>query len=98
MPENVTKATLTENNEKCGLELRFPFRPDPSIIQSLKLSGWRWSRFQGCWWIRRNPNARVLAKRIVAAHNEERTSLDAVNPASGSWQGTRGSEGDFRLL
>jgi hypothetical protein len=95
MPDHITKATLTENNAKCGLELRFPFRPAPDVLRQLKESGWKWSSFNQCWWIRRNPNALFLAKRVVAAHAEELTP-DAEMPASGSWQGTRASEGDFQ--
>ena len=58
-------ATLTENTEKGGLELRFPAKPDVGTLEALKARGWRWSRFAGCWWVKASDEARAFAKALT---------------------------------
>jgi hypothetical protein len=58
-------ATLTENAEKGGLEIRFPAKPDVGTLAALKARGWRWSRFGGCWWVRASDDARAFAAALV---------------------------------
>jgi hypothetical protein len=50
---NVEEVTLRENPEFNGLEVIFPCKPEPSIIEELKNLGFRWSFKQGFWY-RRN--------------------------------------------
>jgi len=59
---------LTENHERDGLELRFPDKPADAIRDALKAAGWRWSRFSGCWYIRRTPAARVFAEQVTGGN------------------------------
>ena len=58
-------ATVTENEEKNGVELRFPSKPGESIRADLKAHGWRWSRFGKCWYKRRTPEALAYAHEIA---------------------------------
>lgn len=60
----VTAATLTENTEKGGLEIRFPAKPAAEVLDALKAHGWRWSRFASCWWIKATAEARAFAATI----------------------------------
>jgi hypothetical protein len=64
-------ATLTENAEKGGLEIRFPAKPAAATLAALKANGWRWSKFSGCWWIKASDTARQFAARIVGNHQSE---------------------------
>jgi hypothetical protein len=52
--EQVKNATdgvsVTLNDDKGGIEIRFPEKPDNDILSALKEHGWRWSRFNGCWY------------------------------------------------
>ena len=50
---NVEEVTLRENPQFNGLEVLFPCKPEPSIIEGLKSLGFRWSFKQGLWY-RRN--------------------------------------------
>lgn len=45
---------VTRNAEKDGIEIRFPSKPDSSVINSLKDKGFRWSPFNSVWWKRFN--------------------------------------------
>jgi hypothetical protein len=56
--------TVTINAEKCGVEVRFPTKPDQGIIDGLKGAGWRWSRFSACWYHRDEPAARAFAANL----------------------------------
>lgn len=61
----VTEPTLSENDEHDGLELRFPGKPDEAVLNELKNAGWRWSKFSGCWYAKRNDNNRAFADKII---------------------------------
>lgn len=60
-------ATVTTNADRGGVEVRFPSKPAPEVLATLKAAGWRWSRFSGCWYTRDTPEARALALRLAGA-------------------------------
>jgi hypothetical protein len=66
-PVTVAGATMTENEEKNGVEIRFPGKPAAAVLDSLKAAGWRWSRFSGCWYNRRTPETLSFARAIANA-------------------------------
>jgi hypothetical protein len=47
---NVEEVTLRENPQFNGLEVIFPSKPEPSIIENIKNLGFRWSFKQGLWY------------------------------------------------
>ena len=55
---NVEQVTLRENPELNGLEVLFPCKPEPSIIEDLKHLGFRWSFKQGLWYRRNHEGLR----------------------------------------
>lgn len=59
--------TITINDTKAGIEIRFPARPDASALDILKAFDWRWSRFSACWYHRDTPDARIIAERVTGA-------------------------------
>lgn len=62
---SVEGVTVRENTEKQGIEIRFPEKPDNSILETLKANGWRWSRFSECWYKRASDEAREFAHRFT---------------------------------
>jgi len=60
------KATVTENTEKGGIEIRFPSKPEQAVIDSLKANGWRWSKFAACWYKKRSEEAQAFAQKVTA--------------------------------
>lgn len=66
-PTGATGATITRNEERNGIEIRFPSRPDDDVLAELKANGWRWSRFSACWYTRYSDEAQQFADRIAAA-------------------------------
>lgn len=57
--------SLSENEEKDGLEIRFAEKPAVEVLTRLKAAGWRWSRFSACWYAKRNERARAFAAQLV---------------------------------
>lgn len=53
------------NEEKNGVEIRFPSKPAQAVIDAAKAAGFRWSRFGGCWWHKDTPAAREAAAAIA---------------------------------
>lgn len=66
-PVQVGGATMTENREKNGIELRFPAKPDSSVLDALKARGWRWSRFSSCWYHRADDATMTWVKSFLGA-------------------------------
>jgi hypothetical protein len=60
----VSEKTVRENKEKGGVEILFPSKPDPEILDKLKANGWRWSRFAGLWYNRNTPENLEFAKSL----------------------------------
>ena len=60
-------AALTENDEKDVYEIRFPSKPEPSVLDRLKSNGWRWTRFGACWYHKRTPSALQLAQELTGS-------------------------------
>jgi len=62
---NVEDVTLRENPEFNGLEVIFPCKPEPSIIQDLKNLGFRWSFKQGLWYRRNHEGLREKVNKVL---------------------------------
>lgn len=57
--------TVTENDEKNGVEIRFPAKPDAATLEILKASGWKWSRFGACWYHKRAAATLAFAQSLI---------------------------------
>jgi len=73
LPENqeqpkaikVDGVTVTLNEEKGGVEVRFPEKPSSDVLDSLKANGWRWSRFGACWYTKQSDESLAFAQNLV---------------------------------
>lgn len=52
IPEKVTvdNVTVTKNEEKNGIEIRFPAKPAQEVIDAMKAKGMRYSSYGNLWW------------------------------------------------
>ena len=62
--EPVSGVVVSENEEKNGVEVRFPAKPAPTILEGLKAHGFRWSRYSSCWYQRRTAEAVAFARSL----------------------------------
>lgn len=62
--------SVTFNEEKNGIELRFPAKPAASVLDDLKAHGWRWSRFSACWYQRDTEANRAYAAALARGDND----------------------------
>jgi hypothetical protein len=60
------RPTVTRNEERNGVEIRFPRKPADALLADLKAHGWRWSRFAACWYNRHSPEAVAYADALAA--------------------------------
>lgn len=61
------RATVTINDAKGGVEIRFTAMPALAVRNDLKDYGFRWSRFSRCWWARQDGGI-VEAVRSLLGH------------------------------
>jgi hypothetical protein len=69
------QTTWNANAERRGVEVRFSERPPDETLATLKLNGWRWSRFAQCWYTSDTPEARALAVQLGAVPGPENTPV-----------------------
>lgn len=65
------KVTVTANEEKGGIEIRFPSMPSENIRNLCKATGFRWSRRNKVWYNLMSDRAVAAAEQIVAEWNKE---------------------------
>jgi hypothetical protein len=56
---------MRRNEERNGVEVRFPAKPPEAVRLQLKAAGFRWSRRGGCWYNKATPDAVEFAERLV---------------------------------
>lgn len=71
-------ATCKLNADKGGIELYFPGKPSPTVLDDLKANGWRWSRFNSCWYKLDNSIARRVAAKYAAIPEEQEVNNDGA--------------------
>lgn len=62
---SVDKPTYSLNAEKNGVEIRFPTKPSPEVLEGLKACGYRWSRPQSLWYAKQSEKTIELAKMLT---------------------------------
>ena len=58
---------VSENDERDGVEIRFPGKPPEEIRTGLKIHGFRWSGRQRLWYARRSPARLKFAQEVATA-------------------------------
>lgn len=57
--------TVSENDIKGGVEIKFAGKPDEDTRSTLKRNGFRWSRFQKLWYAKANDRTRAFANSLT---------------------------------
>lgn len=80
--EPVECVTVSENDERDGIEVRFATKPAVAVLDSLKAAGWRWSRFSACWYTRRTAAAREFAAALSGQAEQAEQTEQAIGEKS----------------
>jgi len=54
-------AKIVHNQSKDGIEIYFPSKPNAAVLDAIKAQGFRWGKFNKCWY------ARISSRTIAAA-------------------------------
>ncbi|MFC0903808.1 hypothetical protein ACFHWD_03770 [Clostridium sp. MT-14] len=65
----VTGIQVQYNQEKGGIELIFPGKPETEVLSQLKANGFRWSRYQKLWWAKDTAERRAFIKDVLQTKN-----------------------------
>lgn len=64
-PGTTTAARIVENKARHGIEIHFPGKPDPAILEALKAHRWRWARRSRCWYTQASDEALQFARQLL---------------------------------
>lgn len=76
--ENTIQVEVRFNEEKNGIELYFSNKPDEEIRDTLKSNGFRWARYNKCWYVKDSEEKRNLL-RSLGWLNEENKTVEVSN-------------------
>ncbi|MCU7667556.1 hypothetical protein [Bacillus thuringiensis] len=69
------EVTITENQEKNGIEIRFSRRPDEHILKMVSDKKFRWSKRGHCWYAKRTEERLSFAKEIKDLFKDTKEDL-----------------------
>ncbi len=69
-PASATGVQVNENEEKDGIEIRFPSKPDTNVIAQLHRLGFRWSPKQKLWYAKRTPERLAFARSLTGQQSQ----------------------------
>lgn len=72
--ENTIQVEVRFNEEKNGIELYFSNKPDEEIRDTLKSNGFRWARYNKCWYCKDTEEKRNLLKSLGWLNKENKTA------------------------
>lgn len=80
---NLDGVTITENNEKGGLEIRFSSKPPRDILDRLKENGFRWHRKLQFWYAKKTAARTELANSLKNADITPKIKVDKAASPTG---------------
>jgi hypothetical protein len=75
--ETTEAITVTENDDRDGVEIRFATKLSEEVLTELKANGYRWSRFNSCWYAKRSPETLAFASSLECANEPAPTPVEA---------------------
>ncbi|PGP20948.1 hypothetical protein COA01_15525 [Bacillus cereus] len=72
------EVTLTENEEKNGIEIRFSRKPAEHILQMVSDNKFRWSKYGQCWYAKRTEATLLFAKEIKDLFEDTKQDLGMI--------------------
>jgi|GEM_PF-1957962 len=76
--ETSNTITMKLNDDKNGVELYFTDKPSEEIRTELKVNGFRWSRFNKCWYSKQNKDTLALAEKLTNSNVETAENTEPV--------------------
>jgi len=70
--------TMKLNEEKNGVELYFDEIPSEEIRTQLKSNGFKWSRFNKCWYAKQNENTLTLVEMLSSGNAETLEATESL--------------------
>lgn len=71
--------TMKLNEEKNGVEIYFTNIPSEEVRTELKSNGFKWSRFNKCWYAKQNESTISLAEKLSSGNTETVEATEPVN-------------------
>lgn len=83
-----TMAKIVHNESKDGVEIYFPSKPNASILDNIKANGFRWGKFNKCWYARVSSRSLETAAKygsLPSTLNPETVAADEEAEATSSY-------------
>ncbi len=70
-PAKVSDVTIRRNEDRNGIEVVFPAKPEVSVLEALKALGFRWSRPQGLWYGRYSETLMKQVEKLLGKDSHQ---------------------------
>lgn len=78
-------AKIVHNQSKDGIEIYFPSKPNVAILENIKANGFRWGKFNKCWYARvSNRSIETAAKYGSLPSTLSPEAIEAQHEADGA--------------
>jgi hypothetical protein len=85
-PQTNGDITVTYNNELNGIEITFTSKPNQSIIDQLKDTGYKWHNVKKLWYAKKNSESKMFAESLQSTQEEKEemshNSQSAIDPTN----------------
>lgn len=79
------EVVVSYNDEKKGIEIRFPSKPESNIIEQLKAYGFRWSK-RGFWYAKQSDKTNQFASSLQADYNNQKNTEFNETVSTGAFE------------
>lgn len=80
----MSTATIKHNQQKDGIEIYFPSKPNITVLDDLKANGFRWGKFNKCWYARVSSRSLATAEKYGSLPSTlSPEALEAEHEAAG---------------
>ena len=75
--ETIEDVKIVLNEEKNGVEIYFNNKPSEDVRNNLKSNGFRWSKYNKCWYAKQNEDTLKFANSLTSTTEEEIKQVSA---------------------
>jgi phospholipid N-methyltransferase len=74
--EKIENVEVKLNDEKNGVEIYFTDKPSEEVRDNLKSHGFRWSKYNKCWYAKQSEDSLIFANSFINTDDQESNTIE----------------------